>query len=43
MDNMFPAGEESDASEEWHMGSSYERTPLVQVGSEVLNLAKHSG
>lgn len=41
MDHCFPAGEESEASgDEWDIGTSYEKTPLVQVRPEVLNLVK---
>lgn len=41
MDHTFPAGEESEASgDEWDIGISYEKTPFVQVRSEVLYLAK---
>lgn len=41
MDVFFPAGEESEGSgDEWDIGTSYKRTPLVQVSSEVFYLAK---
>lgn len=41
MDHTFPAGEESEASgDEWDIGISYEKTPFVQVRSEVLYRAK---
>lgn len=35
MENVFPAGEESETSgDEWDIGTSYENTPLVQVRSK---------
>lgn len=38
MDNAFPAGEESEcSSDEWDIGTSYEKTPCVQVTSEALH------
>lgn len=41
MDRFFPAGEESEGSgDEWDIGTSYKRTPLVQVRSEVFYFAK---
>lgn len=38
MDNAFPAGEESEcSSDEWDIGTTCEKTPCVQVTSDVLH------
>lgn len=38
MDNAFPAGEESEcSSDEWDIGTTYEKTPCVQVTTDVLH------